>query len=103
QVEHLQEELFLQGRPAGDRGGPAGSCEHRQQRDDDHAGQGMPPVDGRAWILQFLKMDDDLVERDTLKFGHVSPPGAAVVEATPGKVYTKSIQGGSFTVYQDYP
>src|SRR5438270_6144776 len=53
----------------------------------------MPPIDGRARLLQSLEVGDDLVERDTLKVGHVSPPGAAVVEATPGKVYTKTIQG----------
>ena len=48
QVEHLQEELFLEGRPAGDRGRPAGAGEHRQERDDEHTDQGMPLIDGRA-------------------------------------------------------
>jgi hypothetical protein len=62
----------------------------------------MSLIKGRAWILQFLEVDDDLVERDTLKVGHDSPPGAAVVEATPGKVYTKIVQGASVIFYQTH-
>src|SRR4051812_47761107 len=38
----------------------------------------MALIDGRARILQFLKVDDDLVERDALKVRHGSPPPAPV-------------------------
>jgi hypothetical protein len=31
----------------------------------------MSLIDGRAWILQLLKVGDDLIQRDTLKIGHV--------------------------------
>ena len=36
----------------------------------------MSPIDGRARILQFLEVDDDLVQRDTSKVRHGSPPRA---------------------------
>jgi hypothetical protein len=63
----------------------------------------MALIDGRARVLQLLEMDDDLIQRDTLKVRHVSfPPGAAVVEATPGKVYPKTGQGASVTAYQNH-
>jgi hypothetical protein len=64
----------------------------------------MSLIDGRARILELLEMDDDLIQRDVLRVCHVSsPPGAAVVEATPGKVYTKTAQGASVIFYQDHP
>jgi hypothetical protein len=88
QVEHPREEFLRQGRPAGDRGRPAGAGEHRQQRDDDHAGQGVPLIDVRTRVLQLLEVDDDLVQRDTSKVSHI-PPRAALSWKHTGGGYTR--------------
>jgi hypothetical protein len=73
-VEHPCEEFFLEGHPTGDRRRPGSSCEYHQKREDKHARQRMSLIDGRAWVFQFLKMDDDLIQRDTLRFRHDSSP-----------------------------
>jgi hypothetical protein len=88
-MEYLQEEFLLQGSPAGDGRGPCGAGEHGQQGDDQHAGQGVSLVDGRAWVFQLLKVSDDLVQNDPPMIGHASPPGVAVMRATPGKVHKR--------------
>ena len=102
QVEHPNEEVLLGGGPGGDGGRPAGAGEHRQQGDDDHADQRMPSIDGRARILQFLKVDDDLVERDALKFGHVSPPAPMSWKTHRGRYPQKPSRAASVTAYQDH-
>ena len=61
QIEYLQKQLLLEGRPASDGCWTAGSGEHRQKRDDDHAAQRMPLIDCRAGILQFLEMGDHFI------------------------------------------
>jgi hypothetical protein len=70
QVQRAQEERFFQGCSPCDRRRPAGTGEHRQQRDDHDTDQGVELVDGRARILQLLRMDDDLIQRDALKVRH---------------------------------
>jgi hypothetical protein len=70
QVEHLREEFLFEGRPAGNRGRAPRTSEHGQHSDDNHAGQGMALIDGRARILQLFKVSDNFVQRDTLKIRH---------------------------------
>src|SRR5262245_29238055 len=36
----------------------------------------MPLIDGRAWVLQLLEMDNHLVERNTPTVRHGSAPGS---------------------------
>ena len=65
--------------------------------------QGMSRMDGRARVLQLRKMDDDLIQRDTLRIGHVSsPPAPQWWKPHRGKGSTKSIHRASATNYQNY-
>ncbi len=72
QVEHPREELFLQGRPLGDRRRPVGAGQDRHQGDDDDADQGMLAIDRAARVLQVLEVSCDLVQTDPPFIRHSS-------------------------------
>ena len=72
QVQRVQKELFFQNGPLGNRSWSARTGQHCHQSDDDNTDQRMLQIDGGARILQLLKMQDDLVQRDTLNVRHRS-------------------------------
>src|SRR5205823_13977474 len=62
QGEHVAEELFLGLGPAGNRGWPAGACQHSHQGDNDHAHQRVLPIDRGTGVVQVVEMGDDVVQ-----------------------------------------
>jgi len=70
QVQHVQQELFLHGRPSGDRRRSIGSGQHRHQSDDDDTDERMELIDIGAWVLQLREIHDDFVQRDARNIRH---------------------------------
>jgi len=61
QIEHANEKLRFERRPAGNGCRPAGASEHRHQSDDQDAFQRVLPIDRGAWIFQPLEIAYDLI------------------------------------------
>jgi hypothetical protein len=73
QVQHRDEELLFERGPLGDRGRAVRAGQDRHQGDDDHARQGMLPIDGGAWVFQLLEMPNDLDDADPVDVRHDWP------------------------------
>ena len=94
QVEEAHQEVLLEAGPAGDGGGPGGAGEDGQDGDDQDAGQGVPPVDMGAGILQGREGCHDLVQ---LAAGarHCRPPATGCRSTTRWTVYKVGGEGAS--------
>jgi hypothetical protein len=64
QVEKLQQEGFFEPGPLGDRGRPTGPRQDGQDGDDHDADERMPPIDLRAWVVEFVEVASNVVEAD---------------------------------------
>src|SRR5262249_31329257 len=86
QVEEARQEVLLELGPAGDGGGPGGAGEDGQDGDDQDAGQGVPPVDMGAGVLQGGEGLHDLVQ-----------PAAGARHRRPPATGSRSRHGGRYT------
>src|SRR6185369_1595380 len=72
QREHLQQKLFFDLGPSGNRRRPTSPRQHCHHGDNDNTDQRMLLIDGRAWIFQLVKVADNLVQANVLDLRHRS-------------------------------
>src|SRR5581483_2170778 len=99
QLQHPQQQFLFRRGPLGNGGRPAGTRQDGHQCDDDHAHERMLLIDARTWILQSVKIANDLVQTNRLSCCHDRP---SVFEKLPhGEWYTRSFTRAQ--AYPDYP
>src|SRR5439155_3700494 len=100
QIQDLQEELRFEFSPLGNRRRPARSRQHRQQRNDHDADERVFLIDGRAWIIEFVKVTNDFIEAHMLSLRHRLSSVSHKKRSHEGRYMNRSSRA---QVYPDYP